>query len=433
MLTGLQIYNHLPKTNCRKCGFPTCLAFAMALFQRRVPIDKCPDISADAKKLLSEASRPPMKAIKFGVKDNEIEIGGEEVLFRHEKTFFHQPAFAILLSDTVSSEEFRATIKKLKNMEFDLLGKISKIDMLAIKNDSKTPDAFVQCVQLAKDFPLLLMSEKLETVKRARAVLGNQTPVIMGGSSKAWIQFALKSDSVLVIQGKSLDEIAEKSKQAQSHGLNNIILYPEVQNIKDALMTFTQSWRMALENNFRPLGFPLMGRAGKDLALAANFICKYAGIIILETTGYQDLLPIIILRFNIYTDPRKPLMMDPKLYEIGRPGKDSPLLVTTNFSLTYYMVHSELARSHIPSYLLITESDGLSVLSAWAGDKFNTEIIMSSLKNSGIEEKVDHRKIVIPGCVASLKAKLEDKSGWEVLIGPGEAPLIPQFLKTHWK
>jgi len=405
----------------------------MALSQRRISIDKCPDISAESKKLLSEISRPPMKAIKFGMKDNEIELGGEEVLFRHEKTFYHQPAFAILLSDTVSSEEFRKTIKKLMDMKFELLGENIKIDMLAIKNDSKNPDAFVQCVQLAKDFPLLLMSEKLETVKKARAVLGNQTPVIMGGFSKAWIQFALESGSILVIQGKSLDEIAEKSKQAQSHGLNNIILYPEVQNIKEALMTFTQSWRMALEKNFQPLGFPVMGKAGKALALAANFICKYAGIIILEITDYQDLLPIIVLRFNIYTDPRTPLMMDPKLYEIGRPEKTSPILVTTNFSLTFYMVHSALVNSHIPSYLLITESDGLSVLSAWAGDKFNTEIIIRSLKNSGIEEKVVHRKIVIPGCVASLKAKLEDKSGWEVLIGPAEASLIPQFLKTHWK
>ena len=307
MLTSLQIYNHLPKTNCRKCNFPTCLAFAMALAQRRVSPDKCPDISEESKRLLSEASRPPMKTIKFGVKDNEIEIGGEEVLFRHEKLFYHQPAFTFLLSDTTPGEELKETIKTIMDMEFELIDKTFKIDMIAIKNDSKDPDAFLQCVHSVNNFPLLLISEYLDTIRKARDVLKNQTPVILGGSSEEWIKFAIESDSVLAIKGRSLDEISEKSGQAQSRGLNNIILYPEVQNIKEALMTLSQSWKLALEKNYRPLGFPLIGWAGKDLALAANFICKYAGIIILETTDYQELLPLFTLRFNIYTDPRKPL------------------------------------------------------------------------------------------------------------------------------
>jgi acetyl-CoA decarbonylase/synthase complex subunit gamma len=432
MLTGLQIYNQLPKTNCRKCGFPTCLAFAMAVGQRRVSPGNCPDISAEAKELLSETMRPPMNKVKFGLKNNEIEIGGEEVLFRHEKTFYHQPAFAVLLSDSASIEKLKDTIETIKNMEFELIGNMSRIDMLAIKNDSKNPETFVECVHLAHDFPLLLISEDLDSVKRARAALRDQIPVISGDSSLEWIEFALNSDSVLVIRGNSLDELAEKSKQAQSYSFNNIILYPEVKNIKEALMTFTQTWEMAIGKSCRTLGFPLLGRAGKDLALAAHFVCKYAGIIILETSDYEELLTLFTLRFNIYSDPRKPLMMEPGLYEIGKPGENSPVLVTTNFSLTYHMVQSEIETSHVPCYLLITESDGLSVLSAWAADKFSPEVITKSIKNSGIEEKVKHRKIIIPGCVASLKTKLEDKSGWEALIGPGDAPMIPQFLKTHW-
>jgi acetyl-CoA decarbonylase/synthase complex subunit gamma len=433
MLTSLQIYKHLPKTNCRKCGFPTCLAFAMALAQRRLAIDKCPDLSEEAKRLFSESSRPPMKTIKFGMKDNEIEIGGEEVLFRHEKSFYHQPAFSMLLSDAASREELNKTVKAIMDMEFELIDKTFKVDMIAIKNDSKDPDAFVHCVHSVNNFPLLLISEYLDTIRKARDVLKNQVPVILGGSSEEWIEFAIESDSVLAIKGRTLDEIAEKSGQAQSRGLNNIILYPEVQNIKEALMTLSQSWKLALVKNYRPLGFPLIGRAGKDLALAAHFICKYAGIILLERIDYQELFPLFTLRFNIYSDPRKPLMMEPRLYEIGKPGKDSPVLVTTNFALTFHMVQSEVETSHISSYLLVTESDGLSVLSAWAADKFNAEVITSSIKKSGIEEKVKHRKIIIPGCVASLKSKLEDESGWEVLIGSGEASLIPQFLKTHWK
>jgi acetyl-CoA decarbonylase/synthase complex subunit gamma len=405
----------------------------MAIAQRRASLDTCPDISAEGKKLLADASRPPMNTIKFGLKGTEIEIGGEVVLFRHEKTFYHQPAFAILLRDTASREELKETIEHIRDMEFELIGTIFKIDMLAIQNDSKNPDAFMQCVHLARDFPLLLMSEDLDSIKRARALLKDQIPVIFGDSSNEWIEFAIRTGSGLVIKGDSLDEIGEKSKQAQSLGFNSMILYPIVQNIKEALMTFTQSWEATLVKNYRPLGFPLMGWAGRDLALAANFICKYAGIIILEMTGYQELLPLFTLRFNIYSDPQKPSKMEPKLYEIGSPQEDSPLLVTTNFALTFYMVQSEIETSHLPSYLLVTESDGLSVLSAWAADKFNAEVITRSLRSSGVEKKIKHRKIIIPGRVASLKAKLEDMSGWEVLIGPGEAPLIPQFLKTYWK
>jgi acetyl-CoA decarbonylase/synthase complex subunit gamma len=405
----------------------------MAIAQGRVSLDTCPDISAEGKRLLADASRPPMNTIKFGLKDKEIEIGGEVVLFRHEKTFSHQPALAILLRDTASSEELKETIEHIRDMEFELIGKIFKIDMLAIQNDSKNPDAFMQCVHLAQDFPLLLMSEDLDSIKRARDLLKDQIPVIFGDSSEEWIEFAIRTGTVLVIRGDSLDEIGEKSRQAQSLGLNSMILYPNVKNIKEALMTFTQAREMALVRHYRPLGFPLMGCAGRDLTLAANFICKYAGMVILETAGYEELLPLFTLRFNIYSDPQKPLKMEPKLYEIGSPQEDSPLLVTTNFALTFYMVQSEIETSHLPSYLLVTESDGLSVLSAWAADKFNAEVITRSLRSSGVEKKIKHRKIIIPGRVASLKAKLEDMSGWEVLIGPGEAPLIPKFLKTYWK
>ncbi|UCH80051.1 MAG: acetyl-CoA decarbonylase/synthase complex subunit gamma [Nitrospiraceae bacterium] len=422
----------MPKTNCRKCGFPTCLAFAMAISQRRVSPDNCPDISSEAEKLLSEAMRPPMNKIKFGLKHNEMEIGGEEVLYRHERTFYHQPALALLLSDTVSLEELKDAIETIRDMDFELLGEIFKIDMLAIKNDSRNPDIFSECAHLARDFPLLLISEDIDSVRKARSVLKDQIPIILGDSSEEWIEFAHNADSVLVIRGSSLDELAQKSKQVQSHHFNNIILYPEVKNIKEALVTFSSSREMAIKSNCQSLGFPLLGRAGKDLVIAAHFICKYAGIIILETTDYEELLTLMTLRFNIYSDPRKPLMMEPKLYEIGKPGENSPVLVTTNFALTYHMVHSEIVTSHVPCFLLITASDGLSVLSAWAADKFSSEIITKSIKNSRIEDKVSHRKIIIPGCVASLKMKLETESGWEALIGPGDAPMIPQFLKAHW-
>ncbi len=429
-LTGLQIYQLLPKTNCRKCGFPTCLAFAMALAQGRVSLDKCPDISEEAKEKLSKATQPLMKTIRFGLKDCEYVLGGEVVLFRHEKTFYHQPLLVVLLSDTLSLEEFIQKVEKMKSMEFERVGEKIKIDMLAIKNDSKNKDTFVHYVQLARDLPMILISDDLEVIKKAREVLYDQIPVVLGDATEEWVNFALKSDTVLVIGGKSLEEIAVKSMEAQSLGLENIVLYPEVRNMEEALITYTQSWKMALEKRYRPLGFPLLGWAGNDLALASNFICKYAGIVILETIHYQDILPLITLRLNIYTDPQKPQMIEPKVYEVGKPDEHSPVLVTTNFSLTFFTVQSEIEHSKIPSYLLVTDSEGMSVQTAYAADKFNADIITKAMKDSGLEEKVKHRKMIIPGYVAILKSGLEEESGWEILVGPKEANGIPKFLRA---
>ncbi|MFH1352459.1 MAG: acetyl-CoA decarbonylase/synthase complex subunit gamma, partial [bacterium] len=188
-----------------------------------------------------------------------------------------------------------------------------------------------------------------------------------------------------------------------------------------------------LKKNFRPLGYPLIGIAGEDMAMASNFICKYAGMVIVETEKYEELLAMITLRLNIYTDPQKPLMMEPKLYEVGKPGADSPVIVTTNFSLTFYTVQPEIENSKIPAWLVITDSEGQSVLTAWAADKFNAEVIARALQEYGVAEKVGHKKLIIPGYVAVLKVKVEEESGWEVLVGPKEASALPKYLKESWK
>ncbi len=432
-LTGLQIYDNLPGTNCGKCGFPTCLAFAMALAQGRVVPRQCPDISAEARTLLDEAMRPPMRTIQFGLSGDQISTGGEDVLFRHEKTFLHPPPFAILMSDSIPEEEFRDKLEKIRKMEFELLGNIYRIDILAIRNDSRDSNTFARSVSLAGDMPLMLISDQLEAIQRARDVLRGQTPVVLGGVTDEWIGFALRFDAVLVIKGDDLDELSERSRHAQFLGLNNLILYPEVKSIKEALTAFTRSWEKALKEKDRSMGFPLLGWAGSDLSLAVQLICKYAGIIVIEMIDYEELLPLITLRLNIYSDPRNPHVIEPGLYEVGSPGEGAPVMVTTNASLTYYMVQPEIEDSRVPSYLLVTDSDGLSVLSAWAADKFSTKVITSAIKDSGIEERVAHRKIIIPGCVASLRLPLEDMSGWEVHVGPRESNMIPHYLKMEWK
>ncbi len=315
-------------------------------------------------------------------------------------------------------------------MEFKRVGRTFKIDIIAIKNDSKELDTFVQYTQLARDYPLILISDNLKAIKKARELLRDQRPIILGDSTEEWINYSIQSDTVLVIKGKTLENIASKSEKAQALGMKNIIIYPEVKNIKEALRTFTQSWKMAIVKKYNPLGYPLLGWAGDDLSLAINFICKYAGIIVLEKMDYKDILPLITLRLNIYNDPQEPQMVEPKVYEIGKPDENSPVLVTTNFSLTYFSVQPEIENSNIPSYLLVTDSEGMSVQTAYAADKFNVEVIKRAIKSSNLEEKVKHREIIIPGYVAILKAGLEEDSGWEVIVGPKEANGIPKFLKT---
>ncbi|MFH1958538.1 MAG: acetyl-CoA decarbonylase/synthase complex subunit gamma [bacterium] len=435
-LTGLQIYKFLPKTNCKKCGSPTCLAFAMALAQKKASLDKCPDISAEGKTALESASQPPMATLKFGLKDSEIELGGETVLFRHEKTFFHPPALVIQISDSLPEEEFKSKVENIKKMEFERVGMLFKIDALALKNDSGSPDTFASRAKTACGMPLVLISENLEAVKKAAEGLQGQRPVIIGASAEnfeTWTKTAQDADCILAVKGRGLAEVAETSQKVQSLGFRNIMLLPEAGNIREALHAFTSSWRLCLKKNFRPLGYPLIGIAGEDMAMASNFICKYAGMVIVETEKYEELLAMITLRLNIYTDPQKPLMMEPKLYEVGKPGADSPVIVTTNFSLTFYTVQPEIENSKIPAWLVITDSEGQSVLTAWAADKFNAEVIARALQEYGVAEKVGHKKLIIPGYVAVLKVKVEEESGWEVLVGPKEASALPKYLKESWK
>jgi len=428
-MTALDIYKLLPKTNCKKCGFPTCLAFAMSLAQGRVPFEKCPDIAEEGKTVLSETTTPPMKTIHCGFKDRPFEIGGEEVLFRHEKTFHHYPLFAVTLSDTLPVKQFAAKVKEIRDMEFKRVGQVLKIDLLAVKNDSRDPDTFVQCIQLTAGLPLVLISEDLGSIKKAHDFLHEQIPILIGKCTKDWIQTAMEIGAVLAVQGDSLNEIAQKSQLALSLGLETLILSPEVKTLKAALTLFSHLRMTALERASRSLSFPLLGLAGHDLALAGNMICKYAGVIIFDTADYQKLLPLITLRLNIYTDPRHPQIMEPKLYEVGQPDEHSPIIVTTNFSLTFHTVQSEIENSKISTYLLITDSEGMSVQTAYAADKFTAVSITNAIRNSGMEEKVRHRKVIIPGYAAILKAPLEEESGWEVIVGPKESNGIPKFLR----
>ncbi|MEW6040144.1 MAG: acetyl-CoA decarbonylase/synthase complex subunit gamma [Elusimicrobiota bacterium] len=438
-LTGLDIYKLLPKTNCKKCGFPTCLAFAMALAAKKASLEKCPDISEESKASLDAASEPPIRTVTLGSEKNKVETGGETVLFRHEKTFYHPCGLSVTFSDNLSQNELSEKISKFNSLEFERVGQKVRVEFITLKNDSNDSGKFATAVNQIKSSSsanLILLSENLQSIENVLKLLNGKRPVIGPVNSEnlnPYTALAKTYNAILLVTGKDLDETAQNVQKIASSGLREIII--EVKTLQE----LTDVRRLALKKNFRPLGYPVAYfTTAKDpyieLSQAAAAIEKYAGLVVLSEPEPWIFLPLVTLRQNIYTDPQKPVTVEPKLYTIGgQPNDKSPLLVTTNFSLTYFTVEPEILNAKMPAYLLVVDTDGLSVLTAWAAEKFGAERIVDAMKKAGIENAVSHRKIIIPGYVAVMSGKLVELSGWEVLVGPREAGGIPKFLRTMWQ
>lgn len=443
-LTGLEIYKHLPKTNCKKCGFPTCLAFAMALAGKKTSLDKCPDITEEAKIALESASQPPMATVTMGVGENRVDVGGETVLFRHEKTFYHPCAIGITLSDSLEKEKILERIKKINKLKFERVGMFLQVNLIAISNESNNPDKFCDAVKSATEksnLPLILISNNPQALEDGLKICGERKPLIYSAKEdnrEAMVGLAKKYSCPLVIYGKNLEELDSLSQKVVASGIKDVVLDPGTRNLGGSVQDFTQLRRLALKRGYRPFGYPVITFVNgsdpyQEVSMAATYIAKYANIVVLDRIEPEEILPLVTLRQNIYTDPQKPIMVEPKLYEVGTPNENSPLLVTTNFSLTFFTVQPEIEASKVPSYLLIVEAEGLSVLTAWAAEKFTPEGIAEAMNKAEVEKKLSHKKIIIPGYVAVMKAKLEDESGWEVLVGPKEGSGIPKYLKGTWQ
>lgn len=442
-LTGLDIYKLLPKTNCKKCGFPTCLAFAMALTQKKTSLEKCPDVSQEAKMALESASEPPIRTITVGSGDSKLELGGETVLFRHEKTFYHPCGLGVSFSDNLSPEKLKEKIERFNKLVFERVGQKVRAEFAVLTNDSKDKAKFAGLVSevagktsalfiLISDDPSVI-EEPLKTVK-TRSVIGRAN-----ASNYEQMANIAKSNSVsLVVGAQNTDELTKTVQALSASGAKDLIIDLSSDSASSGLENLTQARRLALKKNFRPLGYPSImfipdGDAMSALGKSLTYIAKYAGIVVLpEATDWQ-FLPLVTLRQNVYTDPQKPVTVEPKLYSIGgQPSDKSPVLVTTNFSLTYFTVEPEIINSKIPSWLLVVDAEGLSVLTAWAAEKFTAEKIVDAMKKNSLESLVSHRKLIIPGYVSVMSGKLNEISGWEVMVGPREASGIPKYLKTTW-
>jgi acetyl-CoA decarbonylase/synthase complex subunit gamma len=445
-LTGIEIFKLLPKTNCGECGVPTCLAFAMNLAAGKAELSACPYVSDEAKEKLSEAAAPPISVATIGIGDRVLKIGGETVMFRHEKRFENQPGLAILISDTMDDAEVDARLEKFKTMEYERVGLTLRPDLVALKADSGDAGKFEALVNKVKgksDANIILMSDNPDILAAGLKAGADRKPLIYAATkdnADAVANLAKENDCPVAAKAASLEDLAELTEKLTAAGLKNIVIDSGTRTVRQALEDQIVIRSAALNKKFRPLGYPTIVFPGemtdnplKEAVIASMLIAKYAGIVVLSDFCGESLFPLLVERLNIYTDPQRPLATTEGIYEINSPDANSPLLITTNFSLTYFLVSGYIESSKIPGWLLVKDTEGLSVMTAWAAGKFSADIIAPFVKKSGIEEKVKHHKLIIPGYSAAESGGLEEElPGWEILVGPREGAHIPGYLK-EWK
>lgn len=442
-LTGLDIYKLLPKTNCGDCGSPTCLAFAMKLAAKQASLDSCPHASEEAKAALGAAARPPIRLVTIGTGEGRVEIGNETVLFRHQETFYHQSGVAVRVREGDPDREEK--LSGVKNLRFIRVGEEIAVDLVALEEESGDPEKYAAFVSRSREetgLPAVLISNSLPCLRAALERIGKSRPLICPtapGEMEKFAALAAEFSCPLAAGGESVEDTASLAGRVAESGVEDLVLLVGTGNLARKLADLTVIRRQALRKQFRPLGYPAIAFTDFQVdpfsqALeAAVLTAKYAAIVVADLDRPEYLLPLLTARQNIYTDPQKPIQVEPKLYPVGTPDRNSPLLVTTNFSLTYFTVEGEIEASRIGAYLLVVDTEGTSVLTAWAADKFNAAAITRALQNSGAAELLDHKKMILPGYVAVLSGKVEEESGWTVEVGPREASGIPKFLKTVWR
>jgi len=447
-LSGVEIFKLLPKTNCKKCGHPTCLAFAMKLAQRQASLEACPDVSEEAKRILGEASAPPVRPISFGVGDKSVKMGEETVLFRHEKKFVNPSVFALEIKDTMSDDDIAKLVDEVVHSEMERVGQKLRIDALFISNASNDAGRFEGVVKAvaakAPDVPVIISSSNPAAAEAGVKVVAGKKPILYGAdesNAEVMANIAKTHKTTLGVSAKGLDAVSALTEKIKALGVEDMVIDHGARTAKEILRNNTLIRRAAIKKNFKPLGYPVITFAQRDAdkdgnmleALIATLgIAKYSSIVVLSKIEKWKNLALFTLRQNIYTDPQVPMQVEQKIYKIGETKAESPLMITTNFSLTYFIVSGEVENSKVPCRLAVMDSEGLSVLTAWAAGKFTASKIAQFIQESGIENEVKNKELIIPGYVAILSGAIEDKlPGWKVTVGPREANAIPAFLKSR--
>jgi len=407
----------------------------MKLAAKQVELASCPYVSEDSKTQLAESSAPPIRLISLKSNGTEVKAGNETVLFRHEKTFYNKPGIFIQVKDTQSLQDIKEIATQVSQYSVNYVGIELLVDGFAVVSDSGDQGTFkaaVESIRSSSKLPVILVSEDPGVILAGITVLQDETPLISAASSQNWEEMASlakQNGAALAVTASSLDELADLTEKIKATGIEDLVLQPEVSGMANALAVNTQVRRLSLKKNFKPLGYPLISFTHTP-EMAAQAIAKYSGFVVVDHFDPATIYPLLVLRQNIYTDPQKPIQVQPGLYEINSPDENSPLLVTTNFSITYFSVANEVEGSGLPAWLLVTDAEGMSVLTAWAAGKFDSERITKAVKTSNAGDKLAKKRLVLPGHVAVLSGELEGElPDWEIRVGPREAVDLPKFMK----
>lgn len=460
-LSPIEIYRLLPGTSCKECGETNCMAFAAKLVNREATLEECKPLLEskyeEAFAKLWALLKPSVRAVEVGVGENSVTIGGEYVLYRHEFTYFHQPAIAIDVTDEMSDEEFETRIHVLNDFAYNYIGMDLTLDMLNIRSTSGDPQVFAEAVKKANELtrkPLMLVSHNPEVLEAGLMQVADKRPIIHGANRDNWkkiAELALKYQCPVVAYSPSdLDTLKSLALTLEEYGLKDIVLDPGTEPIEHMAYN-TDNYTIlrwdAINEEEEGLGYPLIGapmvawaveeedailNEWNEAVLAGVLVVRFTDLIVVHGISGWALLPQVFLRSNIYTDPRKPVSVEAELVTVGNPDENSPLLLTTNFALTYYTVANDIENAKLDGYLLVVDSEGMSVESAVAGRKMTADTVAEAMKNFKVEEKVKHRNIIIPGRAARLSGEIQEASGWSVSVGPLDSSGIASYVSEKW-
>ena len=441
-MTGLQIQKLLPGTNCKECGSNTCLAFAMKLAGKKAELSACPYASDEIKRILGAASEPPVRVVELGP-DKGLKLGGETVLYRHEKTFVHQTALGINLDDTDPVAAIDQKLAAIRDYVLVRVGETLRVDLVGVTQKSGSADQFAAVAKKAfavTGRPLVLRSTDPQALAAAAAAVKGSRSVLAAATAETAAELsrvAAENGHALAVTAPDLDALAAVAGQLRDAGFKDVVLQPQTVSEAERFQVNAIIRALALKDNFKPFGSVSLrfiddGDLLESMAAASTEIAKYGGICMLPYFDAAQLVTLMTLRLNLYTDPQKPIQVEPKVYPIGEPTATSPVFVTTNFSLTYFIVSGEIENSGTSAWLVVPECEGMSVLTAWAAGKFSGASIAKFIKGIGLEQQVQTREIVIPGYVAQISGELEENlPGWKVLVGPQEAGDLESFVKAR--
>lgn len=439
-LKGLDIFKLSPKKNCKDCGCPTCMAFCMKVAQGALPLEKCPHFDPAAIAKLSEATAPPMKTIKVG----DLQMGGETVMYRHDKTFVSRTLYAVKICDGIDPAEVDRRLQSVAAMDYERIGERMYVEMLFVNhNPEKTADDYMALLEKAKSAGrnlVLSVKDPDLAAKALDAVKG--IPVILSGANEdnyeAMSKLATAAGAVLGVSAANLDALYDTVAKLEALGNKNLILDVGFDSIKDAFANTVKIRRASLKNNDRTFGYPTLVRADRlglgdprmQAALLSLFTTRYGSLIVVDEMTYAAALPLYALRQNLFTDPQKPMKVTPGIYPLNGADENAVCATTVDFALTYFVVSGEMERSGVPVNLLISDAGGYSVLTAWAAGKLSASSIAKFIAEEAIESKVKSRTLILPGKVAVLKGELEAKlPDWKIVVGPNEAVQLVKFLR----